>query len=587
MMKKIYLTALLLIFTLLISTNLVEARVFRPLKVDEKTKVFRDGQVRYEKGIYYLELSGDYFEMGFQYGVLMKEELKGIVNQLYDFKGKMIRTFPWYLEEVASTYTDMEIELMERRIPEDYRHELQGMAYGAGLPYYKLLAAALAPQWLTPGCSAIIKRVDDRVMLARNLDYSPGFLGKYPVVVEYNPNDKNKFTSIGIIGFPGVLTGYNKQGLALSVNVAKLANDEDYLSTPIGYLNREILENCSDLEQVDNKLNGFKSDLGWIISIVSNKDNDGAIYDLAGSTVQKTSLADKKDLYITNFFLNKDLRREKMGIVQVGGIHNQGRYQNLRSEVENTHVKGVGDLIDILSSTTFYEYQEDIQHGLILHGTVNNEGTIQSIVLDPARKEVYFSWAEGYAGFGPYYQIDTRSKVVTKYPDKYPQIRERAKRLYQYQQQLMDDFLFGNTEQVIKTIYTDDTEISYLEMALLLSIWEEDHSRLETEQLLADLEQVLERYDNLDLLLKYRGQLLLAMGKDEEAISTLKSALQVEHTFPGYQVEIYAQLAEIYNQRGQRSMAKEYAKRCIHLIKEYQVGDEEDELINRIDKFIR
>lgn len=102
------------------------------------------------------------------------------------------------------------------------------------------------------GCSAVVERNQEgKFMFVRNMDWpSFGLAGTYSLVIHRNYNHGLKSTvDVSIPGFAGTLTGMNKQGLCLAMNVC-LGETHTISGMPIAFYNRMCLEQCASIEEV-------------------------------------------------------------------------------------------------------------------------------------------------------------------------------------------------------------------------------------------------------------------------------------------------------------------------------------------------
>ena len=69
-------------------------------------------------------------------------------------------------------------------------------------------------------CHSILVKIftefgKDKLLHGRNQDY---FLGKFPVVIEYQPDGYLKYIDISIIGYVGSSEGMNEMGITTSID---------------------------------------------------------------------------------------------------------------------------------------------------------------------------------------------------------------------------------------------------------------------------------------------------------------------------------------------------------------------------------
>ncbi len=90
------------------------------------TSPLHDGWLEIRDGVKILHLEGSHYDMGFQHGDLLKDEIqKNLRTQMtyFDAKG-------WTHEKIMEKY-----DYMKEFLPQEYQDEIQGMVDGSGLPF--------------------------------------------------------------------------------------------------------------------------------------------------------------------------------------------------------------------------------------------------------------------------------------------------------------------------------------------------------------------------------------------------------------------------------------------------------------------
>jgi hypothetical protein len=215
---------------------------------------FQQGIVyRYPGRVPMLEVNGDHYKMGLQYGVLLRPEiLEGLesFNKIAIWQSAQMNMSPEQLwggvEQAARGILS--------RLPERFARELEGIAEGSGVPLGAVIAGSLMYDVLMGmRCTGLLLRdKEGRVIHARNNDTS-GFggeaLSKLTVVVRHNPKGFHSVTHIEFILFLGVETGYSGEGLAFSEETlsSSEANPDNY---SLVYLVRRAMEECESIDQL-------------------------------------------------------------------------------------------------------------------------------------------------------------------------------------------------------------------------------------------------------------------------------------------------------------------------------------------------
>jgi len=369
----------------LISTgSLLFARSQRPAKID-KVKEFGKGKLRIIEGIPFLKLSGTYYEMGLQYGTLLKDEFQEIYRELIPYKSEILAKQP----------NDLPRQL-EKLTSEKFIQQIKGMSDGSGAPYVDLLLAAYFGVLERGGCSSILAKINDpnglRLLHGRNLDYGKG-MGKYPIVIEYQPAGEFKHLAIGIMASAGLSEGMNEKGITVSGNSAPgdLKNHSIQNTSPdIKF--REILSSSSSLKDIDERMKGYACDAGNVFTLGSGYENDGIIYDLNYGNVKRNYYNGQNHLFATNGYVHQDLNPERDDL----------RYQIIASYVKDGRVNSVDGMMELLSDpgTSF---------------GVNNSSTIHSVIFDPKNKTVYLAFHTKFAAWSQWLKFDWEKDLATVY----------------------------------------------------------------------------------------------------------------------------------------------------------------------------
>jgi predicted choloylglycine hydrolase len=232
-----------------------ETEYIQQVQTDGVQSTFHQGVIyRYPGIVPMLEVSGDYYEMGMQYGVLLRPE---IINRI----GSMEKIFQQDAVEKGVSYPILiaEYKLQARqiasRLPQKYLDELRGVADGSGVPYETVVFASL---WydvlMAKHCTGVLMRgAGDTLIHGRNDD--TGLFGgeeaaKGMVVVRYNAPGVNQVTHMDWVLYMGVETGYNNKGLGFSEETLSIKEpNPNGFSLP--YLIRMVLEECSSLDSID------------------------------------------------------------------------------------------------------------------------------------------------------------------------------------------------------------------------------------------------------------------------------------------------------------------------------------------------
>lgn len=239
----------------------IDTPSFQPDK-DNVIWTFQQGIVYRHKGTPpLLEVSGSHYEMGLQYGVLLRPE---IISALSDYKNilQLSADNMKLPPPMLTAALKWQAKRMAKRLPERFREEIRGVSDGSGVPESAILAVSLLYDVLmTNGCTGVLMRTEQGAVIHGHNQEPYGFgygglLGKHTVVVRYKSEGYHQITHIDVPLFMGVETGYNDQGLTYTQETYSIreTNPEGF---PIVYAARIALETSATLEEVHQVLGGF------------------------------------------------------------------------------------------------------------------------------------------------------------------------------------------------------------------------------------------------------------------------------------------------------------------------------------------
>jgi hypothetical protein len=255
---------------------------------------FHQGVIyRYPDFIPMLEVSGDYYEIGLQYGVLLRPE---IISAL-DSCGKIARCSA---DEMGVPYPILRavIKYMARqmasRVPQRYQDEMRGVSEGSGVSYDSVaMVNFFYDIYESVGCTGVLmKGKDGSIINAHNWDAGGGGGGeeyaKMTVIVRYKANGCNIVTHIDQPLYLGVDQSYNSKGLLFSEETlwVRKPNPEGF-SYP--YLIRMIMEEASSVDEVYPYLDKYFS-VGGYGCLWGDREGHGALTELIPTAWAKNEL---------------------------------------------------------------------------------------------------------------------------------------------------------------------------------------------------------------------------------------------------------------------------------------------------------
>ena len=215
----------------------------------ERRVVAREGNGRLEvvDGTRVLVLKGTPEEMGRQHGVLMKKDVRQLVDHILFGVGvgSSFDKGDWVLGE---------IEEAQRRVTpfmdERYLREMDSLASAAGLPREEVRLANYFPEMFHCSGFAVYGKAttDGRLYHGRILDYMRGMgLEQSAVVMVLQPDRGNAWVNVGYAGFIGSVTAMNEKHVAIGEMGGKGQGQWD--GKPMAELVREVMEKANTLDE--------------------------------------------------------------------------------------------------------------------------------------------------------------------------------------------------------------------------------------------------------------------------------------------------------------------------------------------------
>ncbi|MFZ1291624.1 MAG: C45 family peptidase [Melioribacteraceae bacterium] len=365
------------IFSLFIGLNFCisaensEAKVFTIGSGDDEIKV--------------VVVSGTPYEMGFQLGKALKEDVKNCMSDFLKY-AEMGDSKRYNTEVLDNAWISIEPYLKDR-----FKEELLGLSDGSQVPWEELKRAHMIPVVGNHACSGVSvwgsASENGNLYQIRNLDFSMGGgLQDYPTIVIYLPNDGIPHASATFAGYIGAHTGINAEGIVLSEKGGSPNREYpfDLNGTHFSTLFRDLLYDANTLYEALN-------------------------------TLESTKLIKRYHLYIG------DGKKESMGAAKI--LVSSPDSVKLRIWKDN-------DLNDevapkVMENACYYTMDNDAAYNFLTenHGKFNSEkmielsrlvadedGNLENVVYDATNLEMWVAYANGkdVASSRPYIHLDLK-----------------------------------------------------------------------------------------------------------------------------------------------------------------------------------
>ena len=252
-----------------------------------------------------VDLHGTWYEMGRQFGDLMKDEL----HDIYDFLQTIIAA-----NQGNSDKTDSIVEQQKTQTPYRICEFMKGAAETSGLTYDQIhMINAVERIGGLPHCSVAMAwgdYTDGSLVIGRNYDYADYFsqIADDVAVTVYHPADGALATAtIGYVGEIYAVNAINEAGIFLELNNGKPSaniKSPNYRFTGTTML-FDIMFDADDLNDIDLFFNTTNSSSSSIINVADSQK--GVSYEWCPIDVKHCESENPEGLLVsTNYFLNPE-----------------------------------------------------------------------------------------------------------------------------------------------------------------------------------------------------------------------------------------------------------------------------------------
>lgn len=281
-------------------------------------------------GVPILYLEGTPEEMGEQHGVLLRGEIRALLD--------------WYVtafvgERDLAEAKRKALAMFSPHMSDAERREAEALAHAAGLPVDDVLfGQCFTDVYRLFACSTVAAPSPEGPLLARNLDFpSMGRLGRYSIVTVARPDGRRPFVSVGWPGLIGVLSGQS-EALALAVMVVHNA-DGARAGVPFQLAFRRVLEEADDVAHAERLLRDLPLTVTNNLMVVDRAGGARALELHPDGIVARGPDRDGR-VVSTNHFVSRERRQARLSIEYVSSIR---RY---RAVCDATEVPGPLALAD-------------------------------------------------------------------------------------------------------------------------------------------------------------------------------------------------------------------------------------------------
>ena len=209
----------------------------------------QQGWVEDYEGITILHLNGTFYDMGYQHGSLLSEEV-----------AQNLRAYFSFAESGGTSYEELQQlwVIMEPFTPPEIIEEMQGIADGANLDFEQIAVANIIP--VKYHCSGMAAwgpaTVDGKLYHMRSLDYPLSIkdpetdvcLQENQLIIVRQPAHGYASMYPAFAGFAGSVGGINERGIGIGQSSSG-SRDETYYGMPMTFRVKYVLDHAASAEE--------------------------------------------------------------------------------------------------------------------------------------------------------------------------------------------------------------------------------------------------------------------------------------------------------------------------------------------------
>lgn len=580
--NKFYITFITIILTSILFTNCIKAQ-----DNDNTKKYLKNAQREDHFGIPFLYLKGTDYEVGYQYGYLLKSELKSFFDVFETFKveflDKEISYLPWYTRIFANIFGSMvfnhKINGYADRLGADIMEQIKGASESSGLPESFFKQLLVFYDMYSNRCEAIIIKKGNHTYHAHNLD-QPGqlnLLSKYPVVVNFEINGKQKYTDFGFTGLLMPTTAFNESGLSISENGNNNPCGFDKEDCSLYSEKTKLITTTDNLKEVDSVASTLKFPVGIIFTIGSSKEKEAAVYDFIGSTKAITKVEGYK--FIANRTVSKELGK-KCETIYAGRFHEEARVSKFAELIDTSKQNMVDEIIGILSNTSFYHYTDPIPVHL---ESLHNYETDQSVIFDLADSTIYFTYYGHYAAWNRWLKYNYITHKVSVYKEADSKLNDpflaKLNNIYG-KYEACDWRDSSNVRSLVNSVIESQIE-NYFSLYFLSRTYLDYYKMY--AQSMTYTQKLIDKYPDIITGYFQKGRVLEQQKDYNGAINQYKLAFKCKINCEYFLAGTFEHLAILYTNINEKELAKEYADKSLYIYNQYWMPDHLKENIRKLE----
>jgi predicted choloylglycine hydrolase len=294
----------------------------------EQSLLLSGGKLIIEDDIPLLYVNGSPYEMGYQHGFFLAEQVQQNIRAFLNDAGIT-------LSELLDIW-----EVMQDYVPDEYINELHGLADGSGMTFEEVVAGYMVIVWSDLGCFGISAwgsaTSNGSLIHARSFDFpltlkdpdTGAYVHDNHVLIIRQPDNGYSSLIPSVAGAFHGGGGFNTQGMAVGMQVC-WSKDQTYEGTPALFRVLQVLDHASTAEDALSFLTTNQT-LGWNF-IVSDPTPIGYAVETTGNYTyigtHNNSIEDTPPFWSinhvvrrTNFFIDPTIAATQRDRYQPHGI---------------------------------------------------------------------------------------------------------------------------------------------------------------------------------------------------------------------------------------------------------------------------
>lgn len=369
-----------------------------PTGDDDDTVATFEPSLEYRGAVAVLRIGGSFYDMGYQQGTLLREELldgaewiegseMGLLEPLAEYYGLLDHVYDSSYPEVVEECQGM-VDAMD--------DELWSMNRCMLLAWGDVSLEHINQQL---GCSQFVAggdaTVDGALIHGRNLDWTEvRHIIDHPTLIVRFPDEGMPNVVFGFPGGVSTYQGINQAGISIAQNEAHGLADANLEGRAHSQMERRILREAGSLDDVAAILEEEVHGSAEMFVVADGDAGRAAVFEMAVDGLEMIELDDDGVVWTTNHFTSAaDLH-------QPPSINSTARYERLRQLLDPTEDDSVHGAIDLATAAAILRDTTDGHTGEVASpdlsdgaNTVANNGCIQSIIYVPGERTLYL--AEG------------------------------------------------------------------------------------------------------------------------------------------------------------------------------------------------